>query len=56
MTTLEQLNEKQMKVVNAYSFGAIGWFAAVSDLMTLGLKQEDAEDIVNKTGIVGLMI
>jgi len=56
MITFEDLTDKQLKVVNAYSFAAIGWFAAVSDLIVLGLKREDAEDIINKTGIAGLMI
>jgi len=56
MIDLDSLTDKQLKVVNAYSFAATGWFSAVSDLIVLGLKREDAEDIINKTGIMGLMI
>ena len=56
MTTFEQLTKKQLKIVTAYSLCGIGWFSAVSDLITLGVPKKDAEDIINKTGIVGLMI
>lgn len=56
MITLEQLTKKQLKIVQAYSFGATGWFAAVNDLIVLGVSKKDAEDIINNTGIVGLMI
>ena len=56
MITFEELTRTQLKIVTAYSLGGIGWFSAVSDLITLGVRKEDAEDIINNTGILGLMI
>ena len=56
MTTFEELSKKQLQIVRAYSYGGIGWFSAVSDLIVLGVPKKDAEDIINKTGILGWMI
>ncbi len=53
MIDFNKLTKNQLKIVTAYSFAGIGWFTAVSDLINLGLAKEDAEDVINKTGIVG---
>ena len=55
MINFEELTKDQLKIIRAYSFGGIGWFSAVSRLVVLGLKQKDAEYIINETGIVGWM-
>ncbi len=55
MINFESLTKNQLKIITAYSFAGIGWFAAVGDLIKLGLSKKDAEDIINKTGIVGWM-
>ena len=49
MIELEELTDFQLKIIKAYYLGGIGWFSAVSRLVVLGLKQKDAEHIVNKT-------
>lgn len=56
MITFEELTENQLKILRAYSYGGIGWFSAVSRLMTLNVDKKSAEDIVNKTGIMDWMI
>jgi len=56
MIRFEDLTDKQIKIVRAYSYGGTGWFAAVSDLMTLGISKKEAEDTINKTGIMDWMI
>ena len=55
MITFEELTRDQLKIITAYSFAGLGWFVAVGDLIKLGLSQRDAEDIINRTGIVGWM-
>lgn len=55
MIDFNNLTKDQLKIITAYSFAGIGWFVAVNDLIKLGLSKADAEDIINKTGIVGWM-
>ena len=55
MKKFEELTEDQLKIIRTYSFGGIGWFSAVSRLVVLGIKQKNAEHIIDETGIVGWM-
>ncbi len=55
MIKLENLTKDQHKIVTAYSFAGLDWPTAVNDLINLGLAKEDAEDVINKTGILGWM-
>lgn len=55
MTDFKDLTKDQLKIVTAYSFAGVDWPTAVNDLINLGVAKEDAEDIINKTGILGWM-
>ena len=55
MIDLDDLTDKQVAIVNAYSVGAISAFLAVSDLVISGLSTEDAQETINSTGQIGWM-
>ncbi len=50
MTKFENLTEHQIKILESYSFGAVGWFSAVNRLTSLGLPKKEAEKLVDETG------
>ncbi len=50
MIDFENLTDNQIKRLESYSFGTIGWFSAVSRLTALGIKKKDAERLVEETG------